>query len=87
MPVPTCKPQEGRDRLGRIIVEWKPNVVFLNYGAEVALSEGEPWTDESAVKKLSAGKWEDSMKVFLEGYQKLVDALRKNAGDNLRRLS
>jgi lysophospholipase L1-like esterase len=80
------KPQEGRDRLGRIIAEWKPNVVFLNYGAEVALSEGEPWTDESAVKKLSAGKWEDSMKVFLEGYQKLVDALRKNAGDNLREI-
>ena len=80
------KPQEGRDRLGRIITEWKPNVVFLNYGAEVALSEGVPWTDESAVKKQSAGKWEESMKVFLEGYQKLVDALRKNAGDNLREI-
>ena len=80
------KPQEGRDRLGRIIAEWKPNVVFLNYGAEVALSEGVPWTDESAVKKQSAGKWEESMKVFLEGYQKLVDALRKNAGDNLREI-
>ena len=26
------KPKEGRDRLGRIIDEWKPNVVFLNYG-------------------------------------------------------
>ena len=78
------KPQEGRDRLGRIIAEWKPNVVFLNYGAEVALSEGMPWTDEPEVKKQSAGKWEDSMKVFLEGYQKLVDAIQKKAGDNLR---
>ena len=43
-----------------------------------------PWTDEPEVKKQSAGKWEDSMKVFLEGYQKLVDAIQKKAGDNLR---
>ena len=51
------KPKEGRDRLARIISEWKPHVVFLNYGAEVVLSEGVSWTDEPSFKKQSAGDW------------------------------
>jgi len=40
------KPEEGRDRLKKIISEWKPSVVLLNYGSEVALSLGSAWTDE-----------------------------------------
>ena len=52
------KPKEGRDRLKKIIAEWKPTVVLLNYGAEVALSSGRAWTDESTASKRSAGSWD-----------------------------
>lgn len=80
------KPKEGRDRMAKIIAEWKPNVVFLNYGAEVVLSKGVPWTDEPSVKKGSAGDWVESVDIFLEGYQKLIELIRENAGDGLREI-
>ena len=66
------KPQEGRDRLKKIIAEWKPSVVLLNYGAEVALSIGRAWTDEPTASKRSAGSWDESLAVFLEGYGKML---------------
>ena len=80
------KPKEGRDRMAKIIAEWKPNVVFLNYGAEVVLSKGVPWTDEPSVKKGSAGDWAESVGIFLEGYQNLIELIRENAGDGLREI-
>jgi lysophospholipase L1-like esterase len=80
------KPKEGRDRMAKIIAEWKPNVVFLNYGAEVVLSNGVPWTDEPSVKKGSAGDWAESVSIFLEGYQNLIKLIRENAGDGLREI-
>ena len=73
------KPKEGRDRLKKIIGEWKPNVVLLNYGAEVALSAGRAWTDEASVTKRSAAGWEESVAVFLEGYAKMIEEIRKDA--------
>ena len=69
------KPKEGRDRLKKIIAEWKPNVVLLNYGAEVALSAGRAWTDEASASKRSAGDWDESVAVFLEGYAKMIEEL------------
>ena len=80
------KPKEGRDRLKKIIAEWKPSVVLLNYGAEVALSSGRAWTDESTVSKRSAGSWDESVAVFLEGYGKMLEEIRKGAGDDLREI-
>jgi lysophospholipase L1-like esterase len=80
------KPKEGRDRMAKIIAEWKPNVVFLNYGAEVVLSKGVPWTDEPSVKKGSAGDWAESVGIFLEGYRNLIELIRENAGDGLREI-
>jgi lysophospholipase L1-like esterase len=80
------KPKEGRDRMAKIIAEWKPNVVFLNYGAEVVLSIGVPWTDEPSVKKGSAGDWAESVDIFLEGYRNLIKLIRENAGDGLREI-
>ena len=80
------KPKEGRDRLARIISEWKPHVVFLNYGAEVVLSEGVSWTDEPSFKKQSAGDWAESVSIFIEGYQNLIKLIRENAGDGLREI-
>jgi lysophospholipase L1-like esterase len=80
------KPKEGRDRLKKIIAEWKPSVVLLNYGAEVALSAGQAWTDEPTASKRSSGDWDESVAVFLEGYQQLVDAIRKEAGEGLREI-
>ncbi|MFL2927636.1 MAG: GDSL-type esterase/lipase family protein [Opitutales bacterium] len=80
------KPKEGRDRLKKIIAEWKPSVVLLNYGAEVALSSGRAWTDESTVSKRSAGSWDESVAVFLEGYGQMLEEIRKGAGDDLREI-
>ncbi|MBT3541318.1 MAG: hypothetical protein HN489_09295 [Opitutae bacterium] len=80
------KPKEGRERLKKIIAEWKPSVVLLNYGAEVALSSGRAWTDESTASKRSAGGWDESVAVFLEGYGKMLEEIRKEAGDDLREI-
>ena len=80
------KPKEGRDRLKKIIDEWKPSVVLLNYGAEVALSSGRAWTDEPTASKRCAGSWDESVAVFLEGYGKMLEEIRKGAGDNLREI-
>ena len=80
------KPKEGRDRLKKIIADWKPSVVLLNYGAEVALSSGRAWTDESTASKRSAGSWDESVAVFLEGYGKMLGEIRKGAGDDLREI-
>ena len=80
------KPKEGRERMAKIIAEWKPNVVFLNYGAEVVLSNRVPWTDEPSVKKGSAGDWAESVDIFLEGYQNLIELIRENAGGGLREI-
>ena len=80
------KPKEGRDRLKKIIDEWKPSVVLLNYGAEVALSSGRAWTDESTASKRSAGSWDESVAVFLEGYGQMLEEIRKGAGDDLREI-
>ena len=80
------KPKEGRERLKKIIAEWKPRVVLLNYGAEVALSSGRAWTDESTASKRSAGSWDESVAVFLEGYGKMLEEIRKEAGDDLREI-
>ena len=80
------KPKEGRDRLKNIIAEWKPSVVLLNYGAEVALSTGRAWTDESTASKRSAGSWDESVAVFLEGYGQMLVEIRKGAGDDLREI-
>lgn len=80
------KPKEGRERLKKIIAEWKPRVVLLNYGAEVALSSGRAWTNESTASKRSAGSWDESVAVFLEGYGKMLEEIRKEAGDDLREI-
>ena len=80
------KPKEGRDRLKKIIGEWKPNVVLLNYGAEVALSAGRAWTDEASASKRSAGDWDESVAVFLEGYAKMIEEIRKDAVEGLREI-
>ena len=80
------KPKEGRDRLKKIIDEWKPSVVLLNYGAEVALSSGRAWTDEPTASKRCAGSWDESVAVFLEGYGKMLEEIRKGAGDDLREI-
>lgn len=80
------KPAEGRQRLRKIISEWEPDIVFLNYGAEVALSHGQAWTDEREVSVKSAEGWEESLSVFMEGYQKLIDSIREEAGASLREI-
>ena len=52
-------------------------MVLLNYGAEVALSSGRAWTDEPTASKRCAGSWDESVAVFLEGYGKMLEEIRK----------
>jgi hypothetical protein len=59
---------------------------LLNYGAEVALSSGRAWTDESTASKRSAGSWDESVAVFLEGYGKMLGEIRTGASDDLREI-
>lgn len=77
-------PAEGRDRLDKAVTECAPQVVLLCYGSEVALTNGRPWTGEAGASERSAGDFEQSLAVFVEGYGQLIDRTRKAAGDGLR---
>lgn len=79
-------PQEGRDRLDRNISEVKPNVVFLCYGTGEAMSVEQGWTDEKAASETSGAGLNQSLTLFIDGYQKLIDRVRNAAGDKLREL-
>lgn len=81
-------PAEGRERLARNLGEIQPTVAFLWYGAETALSVDQGWTNESAgaAASVSGSGLEASKALFLQGYQALVDSIRKAAGEGLREI-
>ena len=80
------KPNEGRKRLRKLVSEWQPQVVMLNYGASEALSVDQGWTDDRSAAARSAGGMEKSLAVFIEGYQQLIDDIKKDASKNLREI-
>ena len=77
-------PREGRDRLDKVIAEFKPTVVLLCYGTGEAMSVNQGWTDEKEKADESAGGLDQSLSAFIEGYQGLLDRLEASAGDSLR---
>ncbi|MEX2581260.1 MAG: SGNH/GDSL hydrolase family protein [Verrucomicrobiales bacterium] len=79
-------PQEGRDRLDSVVSECQPSVAMLCYGTEAAMSVDRGWTEEKSAAERSAGGLEESLALFTEGYQDLVDRIRKAAGDSLREI-
>ena len=79
-------PAEGRDRLTRNLTEVKPTVALLCYGSEAAMSVDQGWTNEAAHAASSAAGLEASRKVFLDGYQGLIDRVRSASGEGLREI-
>lgn len=79
-------PAEGRDRLTRNLTEVKPTVVLLCYGTEAAMSVDQGWTNEAAHAGDSAAGLEASLKLFLDGYQGLIDRVRSASGEGLREI-
>lgn len=81
-------PAEGRERLAKNLAEIKPNVVFLNFGTETAISVDQGWTNETAdgANQTSGMGLEASKGLFLQGYQALIDAVRASSGEGLREI-
>lgn len=79
-------PSEGRDRLTRNLSEVKPSVALLCYGTEAAISVDQGWTDDPAHAADSAAGLEASRKLFLDGYQALIDRVRSASGERLREI-
>ena len=73
-------PQEGFDRLQTAIAELKPTVIISCYGAVAAMTEGDGWTEAKAAEGHSG------MDRFVFGYGRLLDALTKSAGGELREI-
>ncbi len=80
------KPNEGRERLGRITKEIQPNVIILCYGTGEAMSVDSGWTDESTAAAGSAGGLEKSLETFLAGYRDLLKNVKTSAGGALREI-
>lgn len=79
-------PEEGRDRLATNIAELKPNVVFLCYGTGEAMSVEQGWTNEKGAAEVSASGLETSLNLFIDAYQKKIDAIRNASGGSIREL-
>lgn len=79
-------PQEGRERLKTNISEIKPNIVFLSYGTGEAMSVEQGWTDEASAAEKSAAGLEESVALFFDAYQKLIDEIREAGGNELREI-
>ncbi|MDF1823802.1 MAG: GDSL-type esterase/lipase family protein [Verrucomicrobiales bacterium] len=79
-------PQEGRARLAANIEELKPTVVFLAYGTGEAMSVEQGWTNEKDAAEASAAGLETSLELFIDGYQKKIDAIRNASAGSIREL-
>jgi len=73
-------PQEGFDRLQTAITELKPTIIISCYGAVAAMTEGDGWTEAEAARG------HEGMDRFVFGYGRLLDALTKSAGGQLREI-
>lgn len=77
-------PEEGRTRLNQNLADLKPSVAFLCYGTGAAMSVESGWTEEKNASETSGAGMEDSLKLFAEAYQELIDRVRTASGDQLR---
>lgn len=79
-------PEEGRSRLANNVAELKPTVIFLGYGTGEAMSVDQGWTNEKGAAEVSAAGLEKSLGLFLDAYQKKIDAVRSAAGGSIREI-
>lgn len=79
-------PEEGRTRLANNVAELKPTVVLLGYGTGEAMSVEQGWTNEKGAAEVSAAGLEKSLGLFLDAYQKKIDAVRNAAGGSIREI-
>lgn len=77
-------PQEGRERLDKVVGEFKPQVVLLCYGTGEAMSVEQGWTEEKEKSEKSAAGLDQSLSVFVEGYQAMLDRLSEATGGSIR---
>ena len=64
----------------KAVGELKPTVMFFQYGAVAAMTGGDKWTGAKAAAEHSG------MDRFLFGYNRLLDAVTKSAGGQLREI-
>lgn len=79
-------PEEGRTRLAKNVEELKPSVLFLAYGTGEAMSVDQGWTNEKSAAEVSASGLKASRDLFIDAYQKKIDAIRNAAGGSIREL-
>jgi lysophospholipase L1-like esterase len=79
-------PEEGRERLSKNLSELRPTVAILSYGTEAAMSVDSGWTNDAPHAAASAAGLDSSRRLFLEGYQGLIDRVRADSGDSLREI-
>ncbi len=77
-------PEEGRGRLAKNVEELKPTVILLSYGTGEAMSVEQGWTNEKQAAEVSGAGLEESLALFIDGYQKKIDAIRNAAGGSIR---
>lgn len=79
-------PEEGRGRLSKNLAELRPTVAILSFGTEAAMSVDTGWTNDAPHAVASAGGLDSSRRIFLEGYQSLIDRVRSDSGNSLREI-
>ncbi|MAS92494.1 MAG: hypothetical protein CMO55_04790 [Verrucomicrobiales bacterium] len=79
-------PEEGRTRLSQNLTDLKPTVALLCYGTGAAMSVESGWTNEKSAAKTSGAGMEESLKLFTEAYQELIERVRTASGPQLREI-
>ena len=70
------KPQEGRERLQRVVGEFKPTVLIVCYGTNAAMTSERGWTDDAAGAERSQAGHDEGLRLFLEQYGTLLDLMK-----------
>ncbi|NNM29881.1 MAG: hypothetical protein HKO57_10180, partial [Akkermansiaceae bacterium] len=78
------KPKEGRERLAKMMTEWKPTVLVACYGTGAAMSEDRGWTIEPGAEARSRAGEAESLALFIEAYGNLLDLMEDAADGTVR---
>jgi lysophospholipase L1-like esterase len=79
-------PSEGRERLQRVLAEFKPTVLIVCYGTNAAMTSDRGWTDDAAGTERSRAGHGEGRRLFLEQYRTLLDLIAKASGEGLREM-
>ena len=86
MPVPTLENPKGQGPAeeNHCRMETERRFAQLRGGGRLVRRTGVE--HEASASKRSAGDWDESVAVFLEGYAQMIQEIRKNAGEGLREI-